>query len=140
VGTEKTFNDIFVKQLLKDLWPGTSSNPPSDIQDSSPAHMAYLMGELEIFSTPSLRGQSHYNQVKMKPAPRTPHVFTEEQRAAFQFFKKYIPDLSEAFSPKELKRAFRLLARRFHPDMGAHTEGALFHELKKAYLSLNSFP
>ncbi|MGE0634001.1 MAG: DnaJ domain-containing protein [Pseudobdellovibrionaceae bacterium] len=136
---EKTFEDIFVKQLLKDLWPKRQQvSSSNDIQDSSPAHLAYLMGEVEVLSTPSVRGQQHYSNVKLKPVPRIPHVLSEEQKRAFAFFKTYLSDFSEGFTGRELKKAFRMLARQLHPDMSESKDAGLFLSLQKAYQDLNS--
>ncbi len=42
-------------------------------------------------------------------------------------------DLSDAFSAEDLKRAFRRLARQFHPDHASTADGAKFRDLHAAY-------
>lgn len=140
MGQEKSFNDIFVKQLLKDLWPQKAkAHAPSELIDSSPAHMAYLLGELETFHTKNDRGQTHYNQQKLKPLPRKAHILTDLQKQAFDFIRQFIPELSHGFSKQELKKAFRQLAKEFHPDLTTATNAPeRFRELKASYDSLST--
>ena len=53
------------------------------------------------------------------PPPRLPRparVLTAAQRAAVRQFVELGADLSDDFTDEELRRAFRALARRWHPD------------------------
>lgn len=136
---EKSFQDILIDRILKtEIGP----SPAQDVEDSSPAYLAYLMGELSSLrfeGQPVTQGHAHYAQVKLKPLPRTPHIFTNEQRVSFDLLKRWAPELSAAFSGRELKTVFRKLAKQFHPDLSRETgSSAKFHELKKAYDNLST--
>jgi len=109
---------------------GRGSQEPSQSQD--PAHLAYLLGlRGATFTRPSA---AKIYPSRPKPPP-PPHNLTESQAAARGFFVLQGVELSPAFTEGELKKAFRLLALKLHPDMNKGASGA-FIELKKNYETL----
>ena len=72
---------------------------------------------------------------KAVPKPLMPHALNEVQQQAHQFFVKYQEVLSMSFTVQELKKSFRRLALRFHPDR-EYGSATHFAELKKAHESL----
>ncbi|WP_413291608.1 DnaJ domain-containing protein [Bdellovibrio sp. HCB337] len=70
-----------------------------------------------------------------KPPP-PPHTLTPEQDQACAFFLSQGVELSKAFTARELKKAFRLLALKLHPDMNKGATEDAFIMLKKNYETL----
>lgn len=106
------------------------SQPQAQTQE--PAHLAYLLGHLgPTFFRPQT---TKIYPSRPKPPP-PPHVLTEEQALAREFFVLQGVELTPAFSQRELKKAFRTLALRRHPDMNKGASDA-FIELKNNYETL----
>lgn len=82
---------------------------------SEPAFLSYLMGQISPLKRP-IPNKTYPH----KPYIPKPHALNEQQRTAFDFFRSYNIDISEAFTPKDLKTHFRKLALRLHPD---HNQG-----------------
>ena len=136
------------RQILEEKLQGHGSNagatgasaPPinSSIDHSTdPAHLAYLLGNLGV-SYWQPRAQRIY-PAGPRPVP-TPHTLTPDQQRAYEFFNSVAvlgATLSPAFSRRDLKKAFRQLALRLHPDMN---KGAVapFLDLKNSYELLNA--
>lgn len=148
MGTETNFQQILESKIKM------AGNPPpsheggrqgfntsaSPLSTPEPAHLAYLLGHIgQTFfrPPPSLQVHKSYPSRPMPPAPpaRPPHSFSEDQALAYAFFALYEGHLSPAFSQKELKKAFRTLALKLHPDMNKGAAGA-FIELKNHYVKL----
>lgn len=75
--------------------------------------------------------------------PRPNHNLNANQLKAFEFFNEFLKsinmEISASYSQRELKKAFRLLALRLHPDKNGGY-AAPFLELKLNYnLLLNVF-
>ena len=93
------------------------------------------------FSTPKQRvfGRIYpVNTPRPKPIPpRQKHVLTEKQKRSVVYFWGWQIRLQEDFTAPELKKAFRTLAHRLHPD---HNNGKTkpFIELKANYTCLMS--
>ena len=89
-----------------------------------PAHLAYLIGHLgPIFFRPQ---PTKIYPSRPKPPP-PPHILTVGQTLAREFFVMRGVELTPAFSQRELKRAFRMLALKLHPDMNKGASGAFIH-------------
>lgn len=101
-------------------------------QAQDPAHLAYLLGLRGATFTRPPMAKIYPSRPKPPPAP---HVLTESQASARAFFVLQGVELSPAFTEGELKKAFRLLALKLHPDMNKGASGA-FIELKKNYETL----
>lgn len=89
---------------------------------------AWLLGNTERTAFTGSRGKTAYG---VKTRPRRPHSMNSSEREAYCYFQSYIEDFSEGFSLRELKSAFRGLARRLHPDMGGTPAG--FIRLRQNY-------
>lgn len=108
----------------------TSHSPP---HSQDPAHLAYLMGTL---GPAYFRPQASRAYPSRPKPPPPPHSLSEAQRAAYDFFTLHGNTLSPAFSQKELKKAFRILALKLHPDTNKGAVASAFIELKKNYETL----
>ena len=100
-----------------------------------PVHLAYLMGTLgPAYFRPQA---SRVYPSRPKPPP-LPHSLDEAQTLAAALFADHGATLSPAFTQKELKKAFRTLALKLHPDTNKGATGGAFIELKKNYETLMS--
>lgn len=140
--SQPSFHQILLEKMSPEAHP-----IPEQPQDTSPAHMAFLLGELPVFrfaKAPSLRhrqSQSHGPSPKRKEprlaqavraAPRPPgpaHPLNENQKVAKDWFAQHGESLLEDFTVNELKAAFRRLALRLHPD-AQRGSTTLFIDLK----------
>lgn len=104
----------------------------ANTSSQDPTHLAYLIGHVgSTFFRPSA---SKAYPSRPKPPP-PPHPLTTAQIWARDYFVLQGVELSPAFSLRELKRAFRTLAFKHHPDMNKGASGA-FIELKNNYETL----
>jgi hypothetical protein len=129
--SEASFQEILESKIK------TQSPSPSTFQSPDPAHLAYLMGHIgqTFFRPPPQHRTTKIYPSRPKPPP-PPHSLTEEQQLAAGFFKLHGIVLNPAFSQKELKKAFRTLALRLHPDMNKGA-GSAFILLKSNFETLN---
>jgi hypothetical protein len=102
-------------------------------QSQDPAHLAYLMGTL---GPAYFRPQASRAYPSRPKPPPPPHALSEAQKVAHDFFALHGNTLSPAFSQKELKKAFRVLALKLHPDTNKGAVASAFIELKKNYETL----
>lgn len=98
-----------------------------------PAHLAYLMGILGPAYFRPQAGRAYPSRPKPPPPP---HALSEAQKTAMDFFHLHGSALNPAFSQKELKKAFRGLALKLHPDTNKGAVASAFIELKKNYETL----
>jgi len=71
--------------------------------------------------------------------PRRKHTLNEKQAQAWAYFFQWKTGLREDFTSEELRRAFRQLAHRLHPDRNqGHSSHYL--ELKLHYETLKAVP
>lgn len=68
----------------------------------------------------------------------SPRRLTPVQTAALATLQDLGARLDPSFEVDDLKRAFRMLARRYHPDHAATSDGAAFRDLHAAYRILLS--
>lgn len=109
---------------------------PSEI-DSLPTGFSWIVGEglrVHITHQNSKQGHSAYG-VKPRP-PRPPHSLSEIQKSAFDFFRKMKVELEDNFSLQDLRRAWRKLALKCHPDQGGSAE--MFRSAQSAYQKLQT--
>lgn len=110
---------------------------------ADPAHLAFLLGTIPVhrFRTPPPRPASPRAKSPPTPPPRPrrpDHVLTERQKTATLWFAAQDEVLPSDFTADELKKAFRALARRLHPDTGG--TAASFLELKAHHAALKAVP
>jgi hypothetical protein len=138
--TEASFQQILESKIKRQSQSQNQENHvqqafeqfPQQPMNQDPAHLAYLMGQMNpIFFRPARKVYPS----RPKPPP-PPHSLTEEQRLAISFFALYGVTLSPAFPQKELKKAFRTLALKLHPDTNKGAVSA-FIDLKNNYETLN---
>ncbi|MGZ3742622.1 MAG: DnaJ domain-containing protein [Pseudobdellovibrionaceae bacterium] len=136
MGKELNFQQILENKIRTPGRPLDSKNPTST-QNFDPAHLAYLMGQIsQSFFRPPPPSQIRKTYPSRPTPPPPPHSLSEEQQVALSFFVLQGVQLSPAFPQKELKKAFRSLALKLHPDMNKGAESA-FIELKSNYEKLN---
>lgn len=129
------------RSILEEKMTDSLSEKP--VQDTfsatlDPAHLAFLLGKIEIrrFRKPAPMPR----KAAPRPRPRvagTPHLLTERQKSAVQWFADRGERLEADFTAPELKKAFRRLALRVHPDV-AGGSAAEFMELQRASAELRS--
>ncbi len=62
------------------------------------------------------KSQAYAKFAAKTPPVRKPHCLNTEQGLAVHFFHRWGEELAENFGRKDLKRSFRRLALRLHPD------------------------
>lgn len=108
---------------------------------AEPAYLSYLIGKIRPFDKTVKVQPKEYFSFQPRPQPiaktRTKHSFRPEQEQARQFFIRWGHPLYEDFTTNELKKAYRHLALRLHPDRGTQDAQA-FLDLKFNYDLLKS--
>ncbi|MBC7371281.1 MAG: DnaJ domain-containing protein [Bdellovibrionaceae bacterium] len=134
MSTQASFRQILEEKLQVQGRDRVDSAPMMDslFTSTDPAHLAYLLGNLGV-SYWQPQPQRIY-PAGPRPTPRA-HVFSPEQQLAYDFFNSSSvlgKILTPAFTRRDLKKAFRQLALRLHPDMN---KGAVapFLDLKNSY-------
>jgi hypothetical protein len=131
------FHEILSKKLgfhSENVHPGT---PFQREFDTDPAHLAHLLGCIPRGKEAIKTNLSKYP--KTAPKPLKPHVLTKVQSEAVEFFAVNGQRLSPAFRLAELKKSFRILAKKLHPDVNP-LGGEAFQKLYSAYEELLSMP
>lgn len=120
---EQSFAEILNDKLLSE---GTPAYPEySGIQDIS--CLNDLIQKNLVFQFKGKGSDKYKAKYKAKERPQpAPHPLSNEQKVAYEQINKWLEphrnSLSAAFTLKELKVAFRQLAKIYHPDKGGSTE------------------
>lgn len=129
---EASFEEILRQKMGPTPGMGASATRTRLEWDQDPAHLAFLLGQMHKTSVRPSTAKI-YPQ-KPKPPP-PPHVLTETQKQAYEFFQFQGAALAPHFSAQDLKKAFRTLALKLHPDMKG--EAGAFIALKIHTEALN---
>lgn len=125
----KSFLDILAEKIIEKQKP-----QPREIQDTSPAYLAYLLGlQSKIPMHRPTQAYPYY-----KPTPKPAHKLNLQQAKALDFFNQWGEELKNNFNSLELKKAYRKLAKKWHPDTQTRTSSPeKFILLKAQYEILN---
>lgn len=121
--------------------------PPRETGAAEPAHLAFLLGQTPVFRfqkpapartfRPTVSASARPSPLRPRRTQGAPHVLSERQKTAVEWFARFDEVLPPDFSPSELKAAFRRLARRLHPDHSGAGPAA-FLELKGHHEALSA--
>lgn len=109
--------------------------------DTDPAHLAYLMSQVQKLGTTPKRATTAYPRAIPRPLPA--YILTPIEQKAAAYFQQWNEILNPRFTKSELKAAFRRLAKKLHPDLSLRAKelsGEEFMELKKAFDALVKVP
>ncbi|MFN7904930.1 MAG: DnaJ domain-containing protein [Pseudobdellovibrionaceae bacterium] len=82
---------------------------------------------------------SSFQTKKMDSSPQSPmvsHQLNALQQQAFQLMNDYDGKLSPSFTLKELKKSYRVLAMKHHPDRSQDKRSEIFIGIRSAYKTL----
>lgn len=131
---QASFQQILSAKMQKNSSVAREEAPSStSSMTTDPVHLAFLMGKVDRFSFTPGRAK---NYPRPQPRPRPPHIMTSSQQISFEFLKRFDEALTENFSSRDLKAAFRQAALKTHPDQGGNVME--FIELKAHYKNLSS--
>ena len=163
---EKSFLDILSEKIASQIQQEYLADKTSSLHEKSPHYVSnpftneplervpdehsyqwvsQIPCEKIHFKTPKTQvlGRIYpLNPPRKKPAPqpqlRKKHALTESQNQSLVYFWGWQIMLKSDFSREELKKAFRALAHRLHPDRNQGKSAAAFLELKAHYYSLSA--
>ena len=116
MGNRESFAEI-LREKIQDSTQSQSENTYfSKAPPPPPEAWAGLIGQLDPLESRSAKVS--FNAYLKQCPPRPDHVLNETQNRAFAFLKKHDGSLKGSFSRGDLKRAFRLIAKKLHPDQG----------------------
>lgn len=96
----------------------------------------HLVGQMDPYRFGNNPRSAVYHRNRPAPRPRPDHKMNAEQEVAFQFFLNNKAGLAANFSRTDLRKAFRNLALKLHPDQGGTSSE--FQGLLAARSSLES--
>jgi hypothetical protein len=123
MGDFHSFAQILEKKIRKEIEKDfispseNTSSPETKIQSELWTH---LVGQLNTIHFSTDRKGQIYHRNRPAPRPRPDHQMTTEQEQAYQFFVNQRVVLAKNFSQSDLKKAFRILALKLHPDQGGN--------------------
>lgn len=117
-----TFAEVLDRTLA--AWPARAEAPPPVYASRVAPFLATLDGHVvSIHATPYARrvapaatGRPPATAPRPPRPPRPPREMTPAERDAARLMVELGADLPPDFTDDELRRAFRALARRWHPD------------------------
>ncbi len=118
MGTFQSFAEALENKIRQQIERENQKPPPSNSSEAPEAGWTRLVGEMPSyrFQSPQKATAYHLNR---RPVARPSHVLNDAQKEAWAFFQAHLlTPLSPAFTRADLKRAFRALALRLHPDQG----------------------
>jgi hypothetical protein len=142
MGTYMDFAKILEKKIRQEIKQelahehsrtSNSTAPQTEIQSGLWTHLVGQIGTRR-FEAP-VKGQV-YHRLRPAPRPRPDHHLNSEQIDAMTFFASYGQPLNANFSMTDLKKAFRQMALKLHPDQGG--TAIQFQRLLKSRKSLEA--
>ncbi|MFN8790610.1 MAG: J domain-containing protein [Bdellovibrionales bacterium] len=124
--SEETFHDTFPEETPS--W--IQQIPLGKIEFQRPRSQVF--GRVYPVNTPRKRPLP-------SARPRRKHTLNEQQAQAWAYFFQWKTGLREDFTSEELRRAFRQLAHRLHPDRN-QGQSSHYLELKLHYETLKNVP
>ncbi len=141
----KSFQEIF-NQTLAEARAGRLSKPGASKGSPFEQSPYILEGSFKAFSgkKPKKPSNEKTEEAKVSPAGRK-RILTEPQKQALEFFRSYGEMLDDHAGTIEIKKAFRRLAKKLHPDRAFTVDPAMlkkrafeFQQLHLAYRKLIS--
>lgn len=130
---ERDFAEILLEKVTEQVRKEFAQQAQKP--ESAPLHLEGWIFEIPLVKIENLSVDS----VKRNPYLKVqkPHALTETQAKAADFFKKNGIALSPRFSVQELKKAFKRLLIKLHPD---HNQGRSsdYYSLREAFASLTT--
>ncbi|MFP5520487.1 MAG: hypothetical protein ACLGGX_11330 [Bdellovibrionia bacterium] len=120
----------FKKILNEKLISSEPSGSTSHFEPVAPAHFAYLLGQIPRyqFKTTSTKGykkSTHPSAETTIVTPTLPAHWSADQISAYYWLNEQGFELRVLFDKADLKRAFRSLAKKLHPDSGGNVHSFL---------------
>ncbi len=149
---EKSFLEILSEKIEKQLRQDLSfseisvENPISTTQAAPhmrtwvyqiPVEKVHIQTPRDYILKRAYPSSHHaFQKAHVPPTPsRKPHQLTEQQKQSMVYFWSWQVRLREDFTQGELKKAFRALAQRLHPDRN-NGQVQAFLDLKNHYQRL----
>lgn len=134
--SQSEFAKILEKKLqqdpLRSQKQGNSDPQGSQFNIKEPLETwGSLLGNMSALNFSQSFHSTDYKKFHAPPKPRPANKLSQDQLTAFLFFAAHSAKLEANFNNKDLKRAFRTLAFKMHPDHGGNPQ--TFLELKAAY-------
>lgn len=140
--TEKITKAIEAQRETQQVEPASSSLFPDAQNQEIPLWVSQIPLRKIEFQAPKsqILGRVYpLNTPKSRPMherpPRKKHSLTERQQLALGYFLRWKVGLREDYTYEELKRAFRSLAMKLHPDRNKGM-ATYYMEMKRHYESL----
>lgn len=130
-----SFAEILSEKVQGDSINSTSTQ--TEISTNDPIGLAYMIGHFEKYQFKKSKSEcfqqrkysATYNKYQITK-PKN-HIFNQNQENSYLFFNSWDPQFDRNFSKNGLKKTFRQLALRLHPDHGGTAQ--IFIELKNHY-------
>jgi hypothetical protein len=125
MGSFQSFAEILEKKIRKEIEKDFHSSSQTfsseNVENSSAVQSelwTHLVGQMNPYHFTADQKAAVYHRNRPAPRPRPDHKLTASQAIAFSFFQAHKMELPANFSSNDLKRVFRILALRMHPDQG----------------------
>ncbi len=126
------------KEILAEFQSEKQASKPNFPSEKPvyPHNFTSVMIDLDPIFLPKDSRAQEYHKHKRTPPPPKPHVFSATQQKAFDLFQQLGAGLNPGYRLSELKKAFRQLCLKHHPDRGGSSDK--FGLIKPAYSELMS--